>query len=808
MPFFLRFISHGDRTMLSWPAPPGHVTRGWTTHRPRLHRRASPSLTTRAAASVAVPCVMVAARRRLTCGGGLHGGFNEVSWRGEVDPSRDAAARYYAASSAGVGSSIDRGGSFLYRFVETDDHEVTAEANRVYDGSASEEEEAGDEEQLYVTMITRDLEGEARALEASVKAAKAEASEAARGLSIAEAEVENAERRLREGVEAAKSEAAAASRTLLAAEAKVVAAEKQLEKVEARMRDISKQLAAAEAAAAAAAEKSRADEEAKAAAEAERAARKKELDAAVAAARAEGEAIARAAAAAAVSAPTEGHLMTLGVKQGDVGNRIVAVGDLARAKLVVSHLAPLPETGKIFELFSTRGIGVYTGLFRGVRVSVLVAAAGTHALEFAVKECRAAVSGQMAVCRLGTCGLLDPELELGAVVVASPGSVLIRKEHDAHAKRVKGSTPLPPYTITTVVESDPALTKALSERLAANLGGEDGASTGMVTGLNCTSDAFHSSVGGAAREHFDEGEDGVICAILSGATTAASLEMETFHLLHLARCSKKVNGHPGVVAAAAAVGLARRDEDDDDDVDDVIRFSESDRNEHVERAAGLAVLEALVARDLDGAENPEKEGRDVDSGGDDVAPRLDAGETEGDSAAPRAASEAEPEVEVEADEGGAKDGDGRAGEKGGGVKGGPVDWVRAYMAKSKEMAAQVKALGMAGVTAYGIFNTVYYTLAFTAAWAFTTVPADAGFLGTWKLAGKVLGVVWAGSQVTKLLRFALAIAAAPKVDGLMKWAVKKTGKSYRAMFLIITVGCFLASAALFATMIAARAVRL
>ena len=60
--------------------------------------------------------------------------------------------------------------------------------------------------------------------------------------------------------------------------------------------------------------------------------------------------------------------------------------------------------------------------------------------------------------------------------------------------------------------------------------------------------------------------------------------------------------------------------------------------------------------------------------------------------------------------------------------------------------------------------------------------------------------------MTKLARFALAIAAAPKVDILMKWLASKTGKSYKSMFAIITVGCFLASAALFSLMIVAKAV--
>ena len=133
-------------------------------------------------------------------------------------------------------------------------------------------------------------------------------------------------------------------------------------------------------------------------------------------------------------------------------------------------------------------------------------------------------------------------------------------------------------------------------------------------------------------------------------------------------------------------------------------------------------------------------------------------------------------------------------------------WIKAYSAKSKEMAARIKTLGLAGVTAYGIMNTVYYTLAFTIAWSFHKIPEGIGLIATWQTAAKVMSVVWAGSQVTKLLRFALAIGFAPKVDVLMRWLSDKTGYAYKSMFAIITVGCFLASAALFTLMIVSRAV--
>ena len=42
------------------------------------------------------------------------------------------------------------------------------------------------------------------------------------------------------------------------------------------------------------------------------------------------------------------------------------------------------------------------------------------------------------------------------------------------------------------------------------------------------------------------------------------------------------------------------------------------------------------------------------------------------------------------------------------------------------MAAQIKSMGLAGVTAYGVLNTLWYTIAFSAAWHFKEIPSGLG----------------------------------------------------------------------------------
>lgn len=132
--------------------------------------------------------------------------------------------------------------------------------------------------------------------------------------------------------------------------------------------------------------------------------------------------------------------------------------------------------------------------------------------------------------------------------------------------------------------------------------------------------------------------------------------------------------------------------------------------------------------------------------------------------------------------------------------------VSAYSSRSRELAARMKSLGLAGFTAYGINNTVYYTLAFTAAWTLRGIPPEsAATLGaTFRAAGEVMALVWAGSQVTKLARFALAIAMAPKIDERMEAWGRETGWGKERTFATVTFGCFLGSAAFFAALIVAK----
>ena len=129
----------------------------------------------------------------------------------------------------------------------------------------------------------------------------------------------------------------------------------------------------------------------------------------------------------------------------------------------------------------------------------------------------------------------------------------------------------------------------------------------------------------------------------------------------------------------------------------------------------------------------------------------------------------------------------------------------AYSRRVSALAAQVKDLGMAGMTAYGILNTLYYTLAFTTAWSFRVIPANLSLAAAFRVAGECMALVWAGSQVTKIARLGLAVAGAPKMDHGIKSVCAKTGWAYRNVFSCVVFGCFLGSAAFFSMLVVAKA---
>ncbi|PNX71192.1 hypothetical protein L195_g027063 [Trifolium pratense] len=113
---------------------------------------------------------------------------------------------------------------------------------------------------------------------------------------------------------------------------------------------------------------------------------------------------------------------------------------------------------------------------------------------------------------------------------------------------------------------------------------------------------------------------------------------------------------------------------------------------------------------------------------------------------------------------------------------------------------KLKRYGVSGILSYGLLNTGYYLTTFlfvcTIAPLFNNTvfvrfyvapaPGKMGYLAAAERFLKLMAMVWAGSQVTKLLRAAGALALAPFVDRGLSWFTNKfkfqsQGKAFMAI---------------------------
>jgi len=112
---------------------------------------------------------------------------------------------------------------------------------------------------------------------------------------------------------------------------------------------------------------------------------------------------------------------------------------------------------------------------------------------------------------------------------------------------------------------------------------------------------------------------------------------------------------------------------------------------------------------------------------------------------------------------------------------------------------QLAGLGAAGVVAYGILNTAYYTAAFYLIWCHVArVPRGLGIVATAKKCAEVAALTWAGSQATKLPRAAGAMLLAPLVDTGAVVLQQSLGlRRRRTAYALVVAGCLLGAAAFY-----------
>jgi hypothetical protein len=88
--------------------------------------------------------------------------------------------------------------------------------------------------------------------------------------------------------------------------------------------------------------------------------------------------------------------------------------------------------------------------------------------------------------------------------------------------------------------------------------------------------------------------------------------------------------------------------------------------------------------------------------------------------------------------------------------------------KGQTTMQKLASAGLAGLVAYGLSNTIYYSVAFLVAWiTMSHAPRGQGVTAAVIASAKLIAVVWAGSQLTKLPRMAAALVMAPLADKLL-----------------------------------------
>ncbi|KAF8154900.1 nucleoside phosphorylase domain-containing protein [Crassisporium funariophilum] len=215
----------------------------------------------------------------------------------------------------------------------------------------------------------------------------------------------------------------------------------------------------------------------------------------------------------------------LGLCPGEVANRIITVGSPSRANVIATFLDKLPKS---FVLSSERGFLTITGRYKGTPISIVSIGMGSPNMDFFVREIRECVTGDLLIVRLGSCGGLV-DVPVGTVVVPK-ASVAISRNFDFDFINPDNCAE-PAYRISKPVkcQNRNQVRKALEIAKPSTSVSEILAGT-----VNASADSFYSSQG--RQTSFPDHNADLIKHLQASTENLATLEMETFHLYHLAAC--------------------------------------------------------------------------------------------------------------------------------------------------------------------------------------------------------------------------------------------------------------------------------
>ena len=257
---------------------------------------------------------------------------------------------------------------------------------------------------------------------------------------------------------------------------------------------------------------------------------------------------------------TQSHnkVLHVGICPGDLASRVLLIGDSHRAAYLASHLSPRKSDGsQLFISSSSKGYTTYTGTYLGIDISIVSFGMGVSMIDFFVREGRdVAPKGPMVIVAYGSSGGLQRSVKPGSLAVIED-SVLITRNPDAWTDESSGSgcdsdESQSFYTVSKPIVAHAGLVEHMKNELNFS---KPTPSHNVVSGLSATADSFYSSQG-RIDSNFDDHNGNLVAEVSKKHPNIINMEMESFHLLDLARCTLKSSNK--IAACAVAVVVATR----------------------------------------------------------------------------------------------------------------------------------------------------------------------------------------------------------------------------------------------------------
>ncbi|OHT11140.1 Phosphorylase family protein [Tritrichomonas foetus] len=258
---------------------------------------------------------------------------------------------------------------------------------------------------------------------------------------------------------------------------------------------------------------------------------------------------------------SDGRIQPLGVRKGELANRILTVGDPNRALKISKTL----DEGSVKIYQSNMIFCVYTGTYKGTPVSIIATGMGFAMAELMVVQARAVTEGPLYIVRFGTCGSLSADVPVGCYAITDRAYFIRQDYENAEFPFEIAKEPIP-------------LDKELLELIKTEFGKLK--EYRSVVGPDTSADTFYSSQG-RLDDNFVMNNNHVIPKILDTIKDALSFEMETYLLAFLSNKFPDAQLRTGAVCLT----LAQRTSGD---------FLPNDKKAQMEMTAASALLSVLI----------------------------------------------------------------------------------------------------------------------------------------------------------------------------------------------------------------------